>query len=274
MDRVDGMGSRQTRRSRLALAVAAALCAPAAARAAHPLITDDAGTLGMGNAQVELTTELSRDAAGSGPAKVTDDAGQGGVAIGYGVVDSVDVVLGVATSWSRARQPGAPTETAQGLGDVAIDLKWRALERGGFSLALKPGLTLPTGDAGAGLGSGRVCWGLTLIASQELGPVSLHANVSYLRDDYSRRDDREASRLDRVHASVAAAYEVARRVQLVADVGAETNPDRASSTWPAYALGGVVYGATEDLDLDLGFKAGLTDAEADVAGLLGVSFRF
>jgi len=274
MGRVGGKGSGADRRHRVVVALAAALCAPAATRAAHPLATDDAGTLGRGVRQAELTGQMSRDTEGRGAARTSDDTGEGGVAVGYGLRDDLDLVLGVATSWSRVHQQGGPTSETRGLGDVAVDVKWRALEAGGFALALKPGITLPTGDADQGLGTGRPCYALTLVASQELGPVGLHANVAYLRDDYGRREDREVSRLERLRFSVALAAQVAEKLQLVADVGAETNTDRASPTWPAYALGGAIFAASDDVELDLGVRVGLSAPEADLAGLLGATFRF
>jgi hypothetical protein len=262
------------RGARRGLALAMALCAPLAASAAHPLATDDAGTLGRGVRQAELTAGLGRDTEGRGAERVSDDTGEGGLAVGYGVLESLDVVLGLTTSWSRVQQQDGPSSDTKGIGDLAVDLKWRALERGGFALALKPGITLPTGDADRGLGTGRPCYGFTLVASQELGPVAVHANLAYRRDDYSRSEDREVSRLDRFHASIAAAWQVGPKLQLVADVGAETNPDRASTTWPVHGLAGVIYSASEDVELDLGVKVGLTEPETDLAGLLGVTFRF
>jgi hypothetical protein len=274
MERVPEQSSNRRQRWGFVIALAAALAAPAITEAAHPLATDDAGTLGRGVRQAELTAELSRDSEGPRAERTSADAGEGGVAVGYGLLDRLDLVVGVATSWSRVQQRNGPVSEARGLGDLALDLKWRALEVGGFALALKPGITLPTGDADRGLGAGRPCYALTLVASQELGPVALHANVAYLRDDYDNREAREASRLDRLQLSVALAAQVAERLQVVADVGAESNADVASATWPAYALGGVIYAASDDVELDLGVRVGLSAPEADVAGLLGATFRF
>jgi len=258
----------------LAAAAAAVLLAPAPALAAHPLLTDDAGTLGQGVHQLELSSELARDRSASGGAAVREDAGEGAVTVGIGVVDRLDVSVGVVTTWSRVATEGGRVEMVQGLGDTGVELKWRALEAGSFALAVKPGVTLPTGDASRGLGTGRPCLALTLVASQAVGMAALHANAAYLHDAYARAADRAAARADRWRLSAAATAEVARGLQLVGDVGAETNPDRASSTWPAYALGGVVYGAHPDLDLDLGVKVGLTEPEPDLAGRFGVTWRF
>lgn len=273
MEPLGGKKSGERACHRLALTLTAALCAPAVARAAHPLITDDAGTLGGGVRQLEITSAVSRDSEGSGAERVSDDTGEGGVGIGYGLLDRLDVLLGIAASWSRVQQQNGPISETHGIGDLAVELKWRAFETGGFALALKPRSTLPTGDPHRGLGTGRACFGLTLIASQDLGPVALHANVSYLRDRYARREDRDASRLDRFHASLAATFQVAEHLRLVADLGAETPPDRASST-PAYVVGGSVFAASNDVDLDVGLKAGLSAPEPDIAGLLGATYRF
>jgi hypothetical protein len=258
----------------LALAVAA-LSAPAVARGAHPLVTDDAGTLGRrGARQLELTSELSRVRTRAAGARVREDSGEGAVTVGVGLLERLDVAIGFATTWSQVTIDGERAEHVLGLGDVGLELKWQAFAAGGFALALKPGVTVPTGDAAKGLGTGRACYGLTAITSQELGPVALHANVGYHHDEYARADDRAASRANLWRLSAAATGEIASGLRLVGDVGAETNPDRASTTWPAYALGGFIYSPREDLDLDAGVKVGLTAPEPDLAGRMGVTWRF
>lgn len=257
-----------------AVAAAVVVLVPGAARAAHPMVTDDAGTLGRGGRQLEVGAALSRDLDGPAGAHTSDDTGEGAVGLGLGVRDDLDLVVGIASVWSRVQEDGAAVADTRGVGDATLDLKWRVLEAGGFALALKPGVSFPTGSATRGLGTGRVCYAATVVASQELGRVGLHANAGYHRDEYARREDRQASRADRFAASLAATVQVAEPVLLVADVGAETNADRASSTWPAYGLGGVVYTAHEDLDLDLGVKVGLSGPETDVTGLAGATWRF
>jgi hypothetical protein len=257
------------------VSLAVALSAPAVAAAAHPLVTDDAGTLGRGARQLEVTSELSRDRERAAGTRVSDTV-EGAATVGVGLLDGLDAMVGVATTWSRVAVDGERLEDVRGLGDVSLELKWRALEAGGFAVALKPGLTLPTGDAakGLGLGTGRACYGLTVIASQELGPVALHANVGYHRDEYAHAEDRVASRANLWHLSVAATGELASRLRLVGDLGAETNADRASSTWPAHALGGLIYSPRDALDLDVGLKLGLTAPEPDLAVRAGITLRF
>lgn len=238
------------------------------------MVTDDAGTLGRGARQLELGGELSRDLEGPSGARTSDNSGEGTVSVGVGLRDDLDLVVGFSSVWSRAQQEVGALSDRRGLADATIDLKWRAFEANGLALALKPGLSLPTGDARRGMGTGRVCYGLTLIASKDLGRVGLHANAGYEHDDYARSADRKASRAHRFYVSAAATARIAPPLQLVADVGTESNPDRASSTWPAYGLGGLVFTAREDLDLDVGVKVGLSAPETDLAGLIGLTWRF
>jgi hypothetical protein len=257
-----------------AVAAAIAVGTPLAARAAHPMITEDAGTLGRGARQLELGVELSRDLAGPGGARERDDAGQGALTVGVGLRDDLDLAAGVAGVWSRVEREGGPLSEGRGLGDAVVALKWRALEAGGFALALRPALAVPTGDANRGLGTGGLGYGLTAVASRDLGRIAFHANAGWCHDGFARREDREARRADRFRASVAATARVAKPLLLVADVGAETNPDRASAAWPAYGLGGIVFSVRADLDLDVGVKVGLSAPAPDVAGLAGLTWRF
>ena len=58
------------------------------------------------------------------------------------------------------------------------------------------------------------------------------------------------------------------------DIGASTNPDKASSEVPAYALGGVIYSLNKNIDLSLGLKFGITKPEPDFSGIAGVTIKF
>ncbi|MDI6762198.1 MAG: transporter [Thermodesulfobacteriota bacterium] len=53
----------------------------------------------------------------------------------------------------REKRDGEQAE--RGLSDFSFGLKWRFYEIEGFSFALKPGITLPTGNEKKGLGTGR-----------------------------------------------------------------------------------------------------------------------
>lgn len=99
--------------------------------------------------------------------------------------------------------------------------------------------------------------------------MGFHFNAGYGRNESTVDEER-----DIWHVSLATEFEAAPWIKLVADVGAERNTDKESDTPAAFALGGVIFPVMENLDLDLGVKAGLTRPEADYAVLAGLAFRF
>jgi hypothetical protein len=244
-----------------------ALSLSSAAFAAHPLITDDTGTQGRGNYSLEINGELARSAGGG----VRETASEVTAILSAGVAENVDLVLGVPFQFLRLKESGASVEESNGLADVSLELKWRFYERRGFCLAIKPGITLPTGDEGKGLGNGRASYGATFIASKELKPVMLHLNLGYMRNDIAAAD---GQRKDILSASLAATTQLTETVQLVGNVGAESNGESGNGTWPAFALTGAIWNIRENLDLDLGVKVGLNDQEADVIAMAGMVVRF
>lgn len=236
---------------RVALIACCLFAAPL--HAAHPLITEDTGTLGDGRWQLELFGEAG-EARGTGARMDQDDA-----VLSYGLAPDLDLQAGLP--WIR--------DGASGMGDITIDLKWRFLERGAFSLGLKPGVSLPTGDERKGLGAGRVGWGSLLIASYEPGPVAFHAHAGYKRH---RNTIGERESLN--HLSIAVALQTAPGFTVIADVARTSNPDPAQTRPERYLVFGVIWSVTRDFDLDFGFKKGFGSAALDEALLLGLAVRW
>ncbi len=232
--------------------------------AAIPLVTDDTGTQGKGKFQLELFGEYSDDTQNGVKAKSTDLS----ATLTYGIIDTVDIILSIPYAFWEERE-GSFTERENGFSDIAMEVKWRFFEKNGFSLALKPGFTLPAGDEDEGLGSGRGTYYLYFIASREANPWSFHFNLACMRNE-NKLDERK----DIWHASFASTLEVIKKLKLVGDIGLETNPDRTSGIAPAYILGGFIYSPAENFDIGLGVKGGLTEPEADVSVRGGITWRF
>jgi len=237
---------------------------PGDAVAAIPLITDDTGTQGKGKFQLEILGEYGHD-----KEEGIKEETQGATAsFSYGVLDPVDIVLSVPYAFWETKDSEC-TEKDEGFSDLAIEAKWRFFEREGFSFALKPGLTLPTGDEDKGLGAGRATGSLFLIVSKEVSPWAFHLNLAYIRNE-NKNDER----YNLWHASLASSYEIFKQLKLVGDIGIETNPDRCSSVDPAYILGGIIYSPLENFDIGLGIQGGLTDTETDLSVRGGIAWRF
>ena len=233
-------------------------CLSMPAYAAHPLITDDTGTQGTGKFQVEVNAEHASDSGNTETAL--------GATLSAGLLDNVDIVIGTPYIFLREKDETGHWSRENGISDLSLAVKWRFYEHEGLSFALKPGVTLATGDEDKGLGDGKPTYSLFFITTKELEPFTLHLNLGYIANRKEVRDI--------WHYSLAAEYAATKSLKIVGNVGGETNPDRESNTHPLFALGGLIYKVTDSFDIDFGVKAGLNKAEADYTLLAGIAFRF
>lgn len=123
---------------------------PVTVHAAHPLLTEDTGTQGAGRYQLELTHDLSTDQVSSAKTRSRSI----NVVLSAGLTDSLDVILALPHE-RLIEGMGATKTTTSGYADMEIAAKWRFYDMGPLSLALRPGLGLPTGNGDEGLGSGH-----------------------------------------------------------------------------------------------------------------------
>jgi len=237
--------------------------------AAHPLITDDTGTQGKGKFQLELNDQYNWDKDDTEDVSVKSTGGQAAATLSYGIAENVDLVLSMPYLWGKSEVNAITAYDEKGIGDTVLETKWRLFEKDKFSVALKPGISIPTGNDEKGLGAGRLGGHLFLIASQELGSWAFHGNLGYIRNE-NKVDERR----DIWHASFAATWEAVKNLKLVADVGIERNPDDDAKDDPAFLISGIIYSVNDNFDVDFGAKCGLTNSETDFSLLAGVTFRF
>jgi len=238
--------------------------------AAIPLITDDTETQGKGKFQVEFLDEYSNDKKQVAENEPRVESQQNGVGatITYGIIDTVDIVFALQYQFKKIDQ-GNDKQCENGFADSAVEAKWRFFEKDGFSLAAKPGITLPTGNENKGFGAGRSTYYLYMIGSKESGAWTFHSNIAYIRNDNKNNE-----RNDIWHASLASTFEVVKGLKLVGDIGIKSNTYRSSTTAPTYIIGGFIYSFIENFDIGVGVKGGLTKPETDIAIRGGVTWRF
>jgi hypothetical protein len=242
--------------------------------AAHPLITDDTGTQGKGNFLLEVNSEFIYDKEREEGVRMKETGGEIATLFSYGITDNIDIVLGLPYQWFKIKEEGEVISNEDGLSDFSVELKWGFFEKDSLSLALKPGITLPTGNEKKGLGNGRPSYALTFITTKEIGPWAIHLNLGHTRNEYKLREDKEDNRKDIWHASLASEVEVMKNLKAVANVGIERNSEKESNRHPAFILGGVIYTLLENFDIDFGIKRGMNKPEADYAILAGIALRF
>lgn len=228
---------------RLSLA-ASLLALGLSAHAAHPLNTDDTGTQGSGHWQLEATTDHTRERDAGDTSWERSYAGT----LTYGVTEDLDIAIGLP--WLHAKDASGARE--RGVGDTTLLAKWRFYDNGqGWTLGLRPEITLPSGSEQRGLGNGRSTAALTLISSVELGPVTWLANAGTRYNDNRAGDRKSLWAL-----STAVLYHVNDQWTLAADVGVNRAADQAQRT-ERYGLLGAIYHVNNDLDLDIGWRRSL-----------------
>ena len=92
-------------------------------------------------------------------------------------------------------------------------MKWRFVERGPLSIALKPKLTAPTGNDRRA-GTGRVGTGATLLAQLDVARFSFLANAGM-----TYQPNRQGDLTSIWAVSGAAIYKATDKLQIVADIG-------------------------------------------------------
>ncbi len=241
------------------------LCVPGVAWATHPLVTDDTGTQGTGNVQLEVNGQYDHDKAGG----ATATGEQAAATLTYGLTEHIDVAVGIPYAWLK-EETGQSISRENGFSDATMDIKVRLWEKDGLSFAIKPGLSLPTGDEDRGLGAGKIGSHFYMIGLQEIGPWSFLANLGYIRNE-SDSDDCEK---DIWHVSFATMYAVGEHWKLAGNVVAERNTDKSSDNNPVSGIIGGIYSPSKNIDLDVGIKKGLTDSATDWSLLMGTTWRF
>jgi len=236
----------------LATAIA---CACRVAFAGHPMLTEDTGTQGTGNAELELGYSWATD---SGDRSFLFQP-----QLSVGATPTLDLI--VQPSWYSNDIGG---DSVRGAGDTNLDFKWRFLGHDPYSLAVRAGVTAATSQHDIGLPDGRVAEHVVLVGTYDAAPLTIDANLGY-----AHNPDVVDLRANLYHLSAAALFATSERLALVLDVDLDSNADATKASMPAVALVGAIYTWRPGLDVDVGYRAGLNSAAVARQWLLGITFR-
>ena len=217
------------------------------------MVTEDTGTQGRGNIELELGSAWNRQG--------TRDAATLQPQLSYGASPTLDLIL----QPSFLTVSGPDGERTRGLGDTNLDAKWRFFGTAPWSLGVRAGVDLPTAQHEQGLPDDRVSPHALLAATVDLAPLTLDASFGYARMPAT-------TRRNLYHASMAATYASSARTLFIVDVGADSNPDGARNRDPVVAVAGTVYTLKPGLDFDIGYQIPLSSA-ASAQWLMGITFR-
>jgi len=176
--------------------------------AGHPMLSEDTGTQGKNNWELELGYAWIE----AGADRVFLFQPQ----LSYGASPTLDFI--VQPSWTTFE--GTPGGRVRGLGDTNLDAKCRFYGAAPWSIGIRAGLGVPTSQHGLGLPNGNVSPHAILVATADLTPFAFDLNLGY---SYVPGDPRQ--RPDLYHFSAAATYTANERLFLVLDAAADSNPD-------------------------------------------------
>lgn len=239
--------------------------------AAHPLVSDDAGTLGKGNMQIELSGDISNDRVTAGGSTTETTGKQLAGAFGIGVTGKTDLSVGFARPWGNGDVDGASFKDT-GSADFSLSIKWQVYEHEGFSIALKPVFSY---SYAVGISDDHaISYGAAAVLSKEFKPFSTHLNIDYIYSDYNLADIKNTRRSSTWSTCIGATYEIINDLKIVSDFGISTNEDKTTHNMPVFGLLGAIYTLNKRVDLSIGIKAGLTKPETDLTGTLGATLKF
>jgi len=225
------------------------------ASAGHPFGTEDAGTQGKGNVEVEFNLERQH---GSDGTKTTSL----GNSFTMGVAPKIDLAVGYAYDFTKAEDG----TKARGMGPVEATLKAAVFEgKERFpTLGVKAGFSLPTeeGEQTALLA--------TAIAEWAFEPLTVFANVGADIGTHLAGNEEKATLL---RGSVAGKYEIRKEWYLLSELLWEKQTSPCAPSSSEWLIGGKKE-ITDTLSVDAGIRWGLNGDSPHVTYLLGFTLGF
>ncbi len=233
-----------------------------AAHGGRPLVVDDAYAVDPQTFELEAGVSYFR----------TDSPHTYNIPFGltYGLVRTIEIGAGFGGRIEAREDVLDFKESQGGVGDLVVGTKWNPLaeDRWFFSHALAFASKLPTADSD--LGTGKVDFDLTYIASKSLSEGwSVHLNAGYTWAG----DTGEESFEDIFHAGVAGGWQASERIELVAELYSDVLIGRERDSALALA-GGIRWGAFEGWVFDALVGAGLAGEAPDWRMTVGFTWAF
>lgn len=244
--------------SRRAAAIVALACSCAAttapSHAAHPSLTEDAGTQGARRVELEVGTTFAHGPDG----RLRSVEPQ----LSIGVTEQLDAIVlptFVAIDAADLRVRGA--------GATTTDIKWRFLELEDLDFALRAGVDWPTGSNA--LGGDRSSLHALLVATRRIGDTTVSFNAGVDRQSPAFGERRLVARL-----ALGIVHPVHEVLTLVGDLAIQSNPAVAQSTAPGVASVGLIARIAPTTFVDVGYRLALNDVARPHAVAAGITFHW
>jgi hypothetical protein len=235
----------------------------------RPGLGTPACTMDRGHAALELgLLDWTHDGDG---ADETDEIAGGDVLLRYGVTESLEVQFGW-TAYTHVRtRSGIVADSTNGVGDLLVAARQNLLhpDGSGFSIALMPYATLPTGSDGIGAGD----WGGGLIVPMSYALAGGFSLGFTAEADAAVDEDGDGRHL--AYSGIIG-LDIPITGALGATVELSAGRDEDPSGHSTEVLAGLSAGwmPSDDLQLDVGANVGLNGNAADLELYVGIARRF
>jgi len=223
----------------------------------HPLQTEDTGTQGAGNTELENGLAWVHQ----GPSSVFSYQPQ----LSFGVTTTADLI--VQPSWLVTQLDN--DARVQGLGDTNLDGKWRFYGDAPWSLAIRGGVAFATNEHGQGAPHGEVGTHVLLATTFDAAPITVHGNLGFVHNPSGGLRKADSS-----HLSAAVMWARTEKWTLTAEAAIYSSGDSGSSAWGTTMLVGTIYTVQPGLDIDVGYQRSTHVASVARAWLAGLTYRF
>ncbi len=220
------------------------------------MLSEDTGTQGRGNFELELGYDWSQTQAARGFLFQPQ--------LSFGAASNLDLI--VQPSWLDVETGDGPR--TRGRGDTNLDAKWRFYGAAPWSLAIRAGAELETAQHDLGMPPGQTSPHAILVATLDAAPLSLDVNLGVAHAPGGLHQ-----RSDLYHFSAAANYAANERLFYVVDAAIDSDPDRGQTSCQSVALIGAIFTVHPGFDVDFGYRSRLGPVGAKRQWLLGITFR-
>lgn len=224
--------------------------------AAHPLQTEDTGTQGVGNVEIENGMLWLHNADSRSFTYQPQ--------FSYGVLPVLDLI--VQPSFQRTHDVGGDAQS--GFGDTNLDAKWRFYGSAPWSLGVRAGFQLATSAHGTGLPHGTVGTHEVLVLTYDEAPITVYGNLGLTQNPAGSDQRRQI-----VTTSSALLWTVNEHLILTTELATGMDTDPNHRDWPATSLAGLIWTVMPGLDSDLGYEIDLHQPSSH-QWLAGLTYRF
>ena len=183
----------------------------------------------------------------------------------YGLLHNLDIMVAIPFESKIYTNE----ENYAGMDDMNLGAKWMFYSKDDLQLSFFSLFTLPTGNYKQGDGRGRATYAFSLIASKDIGPLTINASGTYKYNDNINKQ-----RFNIWKTSIGPEVKLTDAVSLIGNVELKNDKTKANLKTLVVLTGGFEWKVHEILTITPTFEAELNEGETDLTYGIGTTWNF